>query len=127
MTTVLLDAGALVAVERGDRAVIANLEAARRAGDLPATNAAILGQVWRGGDRRQANLARFLHSVRMHPIDDELGRAAGVLLGSTGTSDVVDAALVAMADDGDRIITTDPGDIQHLLAHGGRRVTVVSC
>lgn len=50
--TVILDAGALVAVERGDRAVVAMLKGERRAGRVPATHGGVVGQVWRGGARQ---------------------------------------------------------------------------
>jgi len=39
-------------------------------------------------------------------IDEELGRAAGKLLGATDQSDVVDAALVLHAQHGDYIVTS---------------------
>jgi hypothetical protein len=48
------------------------------------------------------------------PLDKFLGRRAGVLLGRAGTSDVIDAAVVLLASDGDRILTSDPDDLRHL-------------
>lgn len=126
MTSVLLDAGALVAVERRDRTLIANLKAAGEAGERLRTNAAVLGQVWRGGSGRQATLAKFLQTVDVLPVDIELGRKAGMLLGMAGVSDVVDASLVAMANHGDRIVTSDVDDLRRLASHAGHRVLVSS-
>ena len=61
----------------------------------------------------------------VRPLDDQLGRAAGELLGSTGMSDVVDAALVLLAGDGDEIVTLDRDDIETLAAMAGRLVELI--
>ena len=58
-----------------------------------------------------------VEGIQVYPLDDELGRRAGVLLKRTGTSDVVDAALVLLAEDGDEIITSDPADLTVLTDH----------
>jgi hypothetical protein len=87
----------------------------------------VLAQVWRGGSGRQARLAQLLHDVEVLSIDDDHGRRTGVLLGATGMSDAIDASLVLVAEDGDRIITSDVDDIQRLVTAAGRRVTVVAC
>ncbi len=79
--TIVLDAGALVALEHEDREVAALLKRELLAGRTPLTHGGIVGQVWRGGSGRQANLARALAGVEAVPLDDALGRRAGVLLG----------------------------------------------
>ena len=109
--TWVLDAGALLALERGDRVLHAALDAERRAGRMPRTHGGIVGQVWRGGAGR---LARAMASVEVMPLDEELGRRAGVLLGRAGSRDVVDAALVLLASDGDVVLTSDPVDVAEL-------------
>jgi hypothetical protein len=43
-----------------------------------------------------------------------LRRAAGELLGAAGTQDVIDGALVLLAEDGDDIVTSNPKDIEPL-------------
>ena len=58
--SLVLDAGALIAVERGDREVLALLKRERQQGRAPLTHGGVLGQVWRGGQGRQAQLARLL-------------------------------------------------------------------
>ena len=45
-----------------------------------------------------------------------MGRAAGALLGVAGTSDVIDAAVVLLASDGDDIITSDADDMTRLAS-----------
>lgn len=122
--TMLLDAGALIALDRNDRAMWVRLKALHDAGELPVTHGGVIGQVWRGG-RRQARLAAALAGVEVRPLDDRLGRAAGELMGETHTSDVVDAALVLLAADGDEIVTLDRADIEMLVAATRRHVELV--
>ena len=127
MTALVLDAGALIAVEQGNRAMLADLRVAQRHGVALRTPATVIAQVWRDGDGRQAALARLLRAVDVRSIDDRLGRDAGVLLGRSGTSDVIDATVVAIAETGDRILTSDPSDIARLAESAGRRLVVVGC
>ena len=119
--TIVLDAGALLAIERGDREMWAVYERERAAKRVILTHAGIVGQVWRGGAGRQARLARALQGIDVRAIDDDLGRQAGVLLGRSGSSDVIDAAVVAIAEDGDEIFTADADDL-HDLAHAAGKI-----
>jgi predicted nucleic acid-binding protein len=84
-----------------------------------------VAQVWRGGTGRQANLARVLAAVEIVPLDDALGRRAGVLLGRARKADVIDAAVVLLAVDGDTILTSDPGDLKALAAAAALHVDIV--
>ena len=130
MNALVLDAGALVAVDRGDRgdrATIALLAAARLAGLSFVTNANVVAQVWRDDRGRQAVLARFLHSVDVRPVDDAAGRRAGVLLGASGTADVVDATVVDLAVAGDRIVTSDRADLARQLDVDPRAIDIIDC
>jgi len=63
--------------------------------------------------------------VKIVPLDDVLGRQAGMLLAHCGLSDAIDAALVAMANHGDEIITSDPQDIQILVASSKRNLEII--
>jgi hypothetical protein len=113
-----LDAGALIALDRGDRRVLALLLDAQAAGRPIRVPAGVLGQAWRSGSR-QALLARFLRApeVEIPPLDEVLGRAAGELCGAKGTADVVDASVVLVARiHGDGIVTSDPRDLRKLDA-----------
>ena len=121
----ILDAGAFVAVERGDRDVVALLKRERLAGRPPVTNGGVVAQVWRGGHGRQASVARLLAGVEVVPVDDGLGRRAGVLLAIGGGSDAIDAAVVCLADDGDDILTSDPGDLRALAEAAGVHVELI--
>lgn len=122
--SLVLDAGALLAVERGDRDVMALLKQALLEGSAPVTHGGVVGQVWRGG-ARQARLAKFLPGVDVAPLDEELSRRSGVLLGRARKSDVVDAAVVLLAQDGDSILTSDPGDLRGLAEVAGTHVDLV--
>jgi hypothetical protein len=121
----VLDAGALIAIERADRDVIALIKRERLAGRAPLTHGGVLGQVWRGGRGRQASLARVLAGLNVLALDDELGRRAGILLGRTRRSDVIDAALVLLATDGDEILTSDSKDLRPLVQATGVHVDIV--
>ena len=121
----ILDSGALIALERDDRSAWRRYKAAHRAGMIPVTHGGVVGQVWRGGGPRQARLAQVLASTEVRALDEALGRASGALLGATGGRDVVDAALVLLAHDGDRIVTSDSDDIAALAAVTGRHVEIV--
>lgn len=123
---VVLDAGALLAIERGDRNMVAIVKRERLADRTPRTHGGIIGQVWRGGSGRQAMLARLLPGVDVRPLDDGLGRRAGMLLARAGTADVVDAALVLLADDGDEIYTSDPTDLVRLAEAAGVHVDLTA-
>jgi hypothetical protein len=123
--TVVLDAGAFAAVERGDRDLIAIVKRERLAERAPLTSGGVVGQVWRGGHGRQVIVARLLAGIDVERIDEEAGRRVGVLLGATGTSDVIDAALVLLAGDGDEIFTADPNDLRALATAAGRHVELI--
>lgn len=123
--TLVLDAGALIALDRNERAAWTRLKAALVRGEVPTTHAGVVAQVWRDGSR-QARLASALASVEVRPIDDPLARAVGELLRRTRTADVIDAALAAVTSDGDSVITSDPEDLRKLLAAAGRSVRVLS-
>lgn len=122
--TLVLDAGALIALDRDERAMWVRLKALHADGELPVTHGGVVGQVWRGG-ARQARLAAVLRATDVRALDERLGRAAGELLRSTKTADVVDAALVLLAVDGDDVVTSDVDDLQLLLAATGVHVEIV--
>lgn len=109
--SLLLDAGALIGWERGDRAVAAALGSAR---EPLVTSAAVVAQVWRRPDR-QVPLRLLLRAVEVRPLDEEAAPAVGSLLAAAGTADVVDAHLALLARHGDVVLTSDPGDLRRLL------------
>jgi hypothetical protein len=123
--SLVLDSGALVALERNDRPIWRRLKAAQLAGNVPLSHAGVVGQVWRGRGPRQALLAKAIEAIDVRALDEVLGLAAGELLAAAKRRDVIDAALVLLASDGDDIITSDPGDIEPLARAAGRHVEIV--
>jgi hypothetical protein len=122
--TLVLDAGALIALDRNDRAMWVRLKAVHGAGELPVTHGGVVGQVWRGG-ARQARLSAALRGIDVRLIDEQLGIAVGELLRRTRTADVVDAAVALLAVDGDDVVTTDIEDLELLVAATGRHVELI--
>ncbi|MHB1583826.1 MAG: PIN domain-containing protein [Acidimicrobiales bacterium] len=96
--SLVLDAGALVALARADRGTAAVIEVARREHRAVIVPAGVVGQAWRGGGR-QVRLARLLNArdVLVEPLTDAAARAVGVLCGAAGTTDVIDASVVLTA------------------------------
>jgi hypothetical protein len=127
VSALILDAGALVAVDRGDRAMIARLRAAQQHGLDLRSNAMVVAQVWRDRHGRQAGLAQLLRAVDVRAVSPEDGRRAGVLLGATGTGDAVDATVVLLASPGDRIVTSDPHDLAALAEAAANRAVIIAC
>jgi len=123
--SLILDAGALIAIEREERTITRLMQQEVEARRAPITHGGVVGQVWRGGGR-QARLARFLTTLLVVPLDEELGRSAGALLARTRTTDVVDAAVVLLARDGDWILTSDPDDLNPLVEAAGLHVDVIA-
>jgi hypothetical protein len=121
----VLDSGALLALERNDRSMWRRLKGALVAGSVPITHGGVVGQVWRRGGPRQALLARALVGVDVRALDDRLGRSVGELLANTRQTDVIDAAVVLLAEDGDQIVTSDARDLRPLAAATGRHVEIV--
>lgn len=122
--TLVLDAGALIALDRNERPMWTRLKVLAQTGELPVTHGGVVGQVWRGGPR-QARLATALAGMDVKALDEDLGRSAGELLAATGMSDVVDAALALVAVDGDEIVTLDREDMALLTAVTGRHVELL--
>jgi len=114
-------------VDRGDRALRAQIHAAQERGLQLRTPAIVVAQAWRDATGRQARLSQLLRAVEVVPVDLALARDAGVLLGRTGLSDAVDATVAVLAQDGDQILTSDPNDLRRLTAAANRAVTIVPC
>ena len=112
----MLDAGALLALERADPRVRALLREALRLGTALVVPAGVLAQAWRGSPR-QAPVAALLKAAttEIESLDAALAKAAGILCGHRGTSDIVDASVVLAARRRDApVVTSDPDDLLRL-------------
>jgi hypothetical protein len=121
----LYDAGALVALDKNDRRMWARHKLAldeERDIHVPAV---VVGQAWRDG-RRQVRLGQALASCRVDPVGLDTSKAAGVLCGTAGTADVVDATVVVMAAALRSIIwTSDHHEISQLASASRARPGLV--
>ena len=112
----ILDAGPLVAIDRGERAAQSFLSASFETGAVLHTTAPVVAQVWRDGSQ-QARLAKFLGTIEVHHFTIVDAQAVGGLLRRSNTSDVVDAHLVVLALRlSDSIITADTPDCASLTS-----------
>lgn len=104
---VVLDAGALIAVDRADRRVIRLLELA----GVVHVPAGALAQAWRN-PARQVRLGRVMsaENIVVHPLDGLSARAVGQVCAATATSDIVDASVVLVARSVDGVIVTSDAD-----------------
>jgi len=112
---VIIDAGPLIIdANNVNSRLWALIKRATERGDELHTTHPVLAQVWRNLPR-QANLARTTRLFEIHSLDDSV--TVGRRLAETGTSDVVDAHLVVIAERiGTFILTTDPADMTKLNA-----------
>ena len=123
--SLILDAGALIGVERRTGRTRATLQVAVAHGVQMYLPAPVVVEVWRGGTGRQAPLARFLNTgfargyLQVVSLSFEMARQIGAFLASAGAPDVgVTDAMVAwcaLRFDGN-ILTSDPRDLQRLVA-----------
>lgn len=120
--TAVLDASALIAIDKRDRAIGAMLRVLQRDGVPVVTSSAVVAQAWRD-PRRQVNLARLLAGVDIAALDDRAAKKVGELLRANGTSDLADAHLSLLVQPQDRVLSGDVDDIKALLRT--RRVKAV--
>ncbi len=125
MSGVILDAGALVALDRGRRQAWVDLDTVQRAGLPVVVPASVVAQVWRDG-AVQARLARVLTGSSVVPLTQGDARAVGVLCGRAGTADIVDAHVIVVAvRTGSRVLTSHVADLRRLAEAAGEPVRLV--
>lgn len=115
-TGVTLDAGGLIAFERGNRQIVALLARATETGARITLPATVLAQVVRRPER-QVGIVRLARQPTTDVIAlDRLDAThVGRLLAAAGTADIVDAHVVVCANRaGQRVVTSDPHDLTRL-------------
>lgn len=124
----ILDAGALIALARGDVRTRAIILRALDDGMRVEVPTPVLAQVHRGGRDRAKTDRALLWIEQFTPTSTRIARDAGELLGKAGLTDAVDGIVAAEALDGTpaAILTSDPADLTALVDAGGglRRVPV---
>lgn len=124
MSALVLDAGALVALEHNDRPLWAALKAAAVDGIAVIVPAAALAQTWRGGPR-SARLAQALTHCAIAALDETAAKAVGLLCARTATIDIADASVaLCAAHHGGTLYTSDFDDLDRLLDQLGRYQTL---
>ena len=116
MSGITFDAGGLIALDRGDRRVLALLARAAERGMRVTVPATALAQVIRR-PAQQARLARLIRqaSTDLVPLDGPDATATGLLLASRGTADIVDGHVVICARRAEQVvITSDAEDLRRL-------------
>lgn len=119
--TIILDTGALIAIDRGHRDVLSRLQTAFENGDRIRAPAGVIGQVRRDGGR-QTLLSRALNRCEEIPLDGRIARSAGQLCGRTNTRDVIDASVAVAVGESTRrdtevvLLTSDADDLRTLIS-----------
>jgi predicted nucleic acid-binding protein len=114
----VLDAGALIALERGSKAVVVIVEQTAAVAAEIVVPASALAQVWRGGPRA-ALIARAIDGAEIDPLDADRAQEVGLRLGARGADDIADAHVVCCAlERGGVVVTSDPNDIEALTTPG---------
>jgi predicted nucleic acid-binding protein len=115
MAGLTLDAGALIAYQRGQARMREILRVAFDRGVVPTVPAVALAEVWTG-DAQDARIARLLKACSVEPLSELLARAAGALRRETPGAGTVHACIACgVRQRGDAIATSDPGDMRDLL------------
>lgn len=119
VTIVVLDAGALIALERRDTRMLALVDLLHRGRRSAFVPAGVVAQVWRGSPRQHAVMRLIrAEAVRVDPLSEDVAFRLGRLLAASDTSDVVDAHVAWLARRlRATVVTSDPGDIEALDAH----------
>jgi hypothetical protein len=116
--TLVLDAGALIGLERGSEMVIAMTKQAHKRGGHTVIPASVLAQVWRGGSKT-ARLARIVAGSDIDSLGEDRAKEIGIRLGVQGGKDIVDAHVACCSVERRAIVaTSDPADIEALIKPG---------
>jgi predicted nucleic acid-binding protein len=124
VTTVVYDAGALVAAERNDRRLWAEHRVRLELGLSVVAPAPVVAQVSRSP--KQAQLRRLLAGCEVVEFDEASAHGVGRLLAASKTNDVVDGAVVELAirrraD----VVTRDRDDLARLASAAGVRLRIL--
>ncbi|HET7054750.1 MAG TPA: hypothetical protein VFI09_12645 [Solirubrobacterales bacterium] len=114
----VLDAGALIGLERGSEVIAVLVAEADKRGDAVVVPASALAQIWRGGSRA-AKLVKLLRTFEVDTLDEGRAKEVGVRLGVHDASDVADAHVVCCGIEHEAAVaTSDVGDMKRLIDPG---------
>jgi predicted nucleic acid-binding protein len=120
----VLDSGAVSRLAQRSRASAALIVAFREEGLWPAAvPSVVLVECLQGHAGRDANENQLLKTCDViDRIPESLARRAALLRRRARRGSAVDALVVAMAEPGGTVLTTDPDDLEALASHAQRVV-----
>ena len=123
----ILDTGALVALDRGERWIAVLIDEMAKRNEPIFTSSGCIAQAWRTTGPRHARMAMSLRTVDQLAIDENNSRALGQLCARSGIDDVVDAHVASLVQVGDLVLTSDDDDMRALLDARGVRADISHC
>ncbi len=109
---ITFDTGALVAIERRDRLMLAFMTSALAAGSRVTVPSPVVSEWWRG---QKGPAARILDAVCIEALSPSLAKVVGETLGKVRGATLVDAVVVASAAQrGDLVLTSDVDDLARI-------------
>lgn len=112
---IVLDTGALIALERRRQRMLSVWKHARDRRVPMLVPGAVVSEWWRGRTDVRNDL---LAAVTVVPVDERVGRASGEALAAITGATTVDAIVMAIAAAHDAVVyTSDVDDLEHLRAY----------
>ena len=109
---ITLYTGALIAIERRDRRMLAFMTVAHATGGRITVPSVVVGEWWRG---QRGPAARILDAVAIEVLPASLAKLAGEALAMVSGATLVDAIVVASAAQrGDLVVTSDVDDLARI-------------
>jgi predicted nucleic acid-binding protein len=109
---ITFDTGALVAIERRDRRMLAFLTDLYQRGARITVPTCVVGEWWRG---QRGPVARVLDAVVIEELTLSLAKLAGATMAAVRGAALVDTVVVASAAQrGDLVLTGDLGDLARI-------------
>lgn len=124
---IVLDSGGLSRLSERTRSAIALIGALRSEGLWPpVVPTVVLAESTSGRPRSDAAPNRFLKACVLEPmVTETVARRAGVLRAKAKRGSAVDAVVVALAEPGATVVTSDRADLEALAARADRVQIVV--
>lgn len=118
----VLDSGGLSRLSQRNRRAAALIAALRAEGLWPpVVPSVVLAESTGGTARTDANINRLLKSCEVDPVVFEAkARRAGELRARARRGSAIDALVVAFAEPGSTVMTSDPGDLVALAAYAAQ-------